>query len=115
MFRRRRYRQIHNGRDEEDGGEEGKEEDGEEGKEDGGGEGKEDGGEEGEEDGEEGEEDGKEEVQEGDGCQLHRGYEQWLQQAQPPQGWQKREQWELWVAYLFRILNTGVCLTEEDG
>ena len=52
--------------------------------------------------------------------QKRRGYEsprfeQWLQQALPPQGWQKREQRELWVAYLFEVLNNGVCLTEEDG
>ena len=56
------------------------------------------------------------EEEKGDSCRRHR-YEQWLQQARPPQGWQIREQWELWVAYfkLFRILNTGVCSTEEKG
>ena len=57
-------------------------------------------------------EDGREEdvKEQGDSCRHHR-YERSLQQAQPPQGWQKSEQLELWVAYFFGILNTRVCLT----
>ena len=37
------------------------------------------------------EEDGHRDGEEGDSCRRHR-YERSLQQAQPPQGWQKQEQ-----------------------